>query len=138
MRGMEREEFEALLVGALSELPPEFQDRLENIDVVVEDRPARSQLLKSGVRPGWDLLGLYEGVPHTRRTRGYNMVLPDRITLFQEAIEAKCGSDQEIADEIKRVLRHEIAHHFGMGEESLRRIERRRSQTQIEVQWTVT
>ena len=123
---MEREEFEALLVGALSELPPEFQDRLENVDVVVEDRPTRSQLIKSGIRHGWDLLGLYEGVPHTQRSRWYNMVLPDRITLFQEPIEAKCRSEEEIADEIKRVLCHEIAHHFGIDDDRLRRMERER------------
>jgi predicted Zn-dependent protease with MMP-like domain len=135
---MEREEFEALLVGALSELPPEFQDRLENVDVVVEDRPTRSQLLKSGVGPSWSLLGLYEGVPHTRRSRGYSMVLPDRITLFQGPIEAKCRSDEEIAGEIKRVLYHEVAHHFGIDEDSLRRIEKQASQKQIEVEWRVT
>ena len=135
---MEHEEFEELLVRALSELPLEFQAELENVDVVVEERPSHEQLLKSRVRHGEALLGLYEGVPHTRRTRGYNMVLPDRITLFQKAIEAKGGSDREIAEEIKRVPRHEIAHHFGMGEESLRRIERKRSQMQIEVEWTVT
>ena len=123
MRGMEREAFEALLLRALSELPSEFQDRLENVDVVVEDRPTRSQLLKSGVRPGWDLLGLYEGVPHTRRSRGYNMVLPDRITLFQGPIEAKCRSEGEIAEEIKRVLCHEIAHHFGSDDRKLQGIE---------------
>jgi predicted Zn-dependent protease with MMP-like domain len=138
MRGMEREEFEALLVGALSELPSEFRDRLDNVDVVVEDRPTRSQLLKSGVRPGWDLLGLYEGVPQTRRSRWYNMTLPDRITLFQQPIEAKCRSREEIAREIKRVLCHEIAHHFGIDEDSLSRIEGQASQTQLEVNWTVT
>jgi len=135
---MKRDEFEALVVEALADLPTEFQDQLENVDVVVEDRPSQIQLARAGLRRDWDLLGLYEGVPHTRRTRGYNIVLPDRITLFQEAIEARCHSDQEIAEEVKRVLRHEIAHHFGIDEDSLRRIERQASQMQIEVEWTVT
>ena len=134
MRGMEREAFEALLLRALSELPSEFQDRLENVDVVVVDHPTRGQLLKSGVGPNRGLLGLYEGIPHTRRSRGYSMVLPDVITLFQKPIEAKCRSEEEIAEEIRRVLYHEVAHHFGMSEESLRRIERIKSQTQIEVE----
>jgi predicted Zn-dependent protease with MMP-like domain len=138
MRGMEREAFEALLLRALSELPSEFQDRLENVDVVVVDHPTRGQLLKSGVGPNRGLLGLYEGIPHTRRSRGYSMVLPDMITLFQKPIEAKCRSEEEIAEEIRRVLYHEIAHHFGIDEDSLSRIAKQESQKHIEVQWRVT
>jgi len=135
---MEREEFETLVVEALADLPTEFQDQLENVDVVVEERPTPMQLSRTGLRRGWSLLGLYEGVPHTKRTRAYSMVLPDRITLFQGAIEAKCRSEEEIAGEIKRVLCHEIAHHFGIDEDSLRRIESKPSQMQIEVKWIVT
>jgi len=123
---MEREKFEALLVRALTELPAEFQDRLENVDMVVEERPTPRQLAKVRLRRGWTLLGLYEGVPHTRRTHSYNMVLPDRITLFQEPIEAKCRSEEEIAEEMKRVVCHEIAHHFGIDDDRLRRMERER------------
>lgn len=135
---MERGEFEALVVDALANLPAEFQDQLENVDVVVEERPTRRQLSRAGLGRGWSLLGLYEGVPQTKRTRAYSMVLPDRITLFQGPIEAKCRSQEEIAEEIKRVLLHEIAHHFGIDEDSLRRIEGRPTQTQIEVKWIVT
>lgn len=120
---MEREEFEALVVRALTDLPAEFRNKLENIDVVVEERPTRRQLAKSGIRRSWTLLGLYEGVPHTRRTGAYNMVLPDRVTLFQEPIEANCRSEEEIAQAIKRVVCHEIAHHFGIDDDSLSRIE---------------
>jgi len=121
---VERERFEELVAKSLSELPAEFQERLENIDVVVLDYPTPRQLAK--VRRGMTLLGLYEGVPHTRRTRGYNLVLPDRIIIFQKTIEAQCRSEREIALEIQRVVRHEIAHHFGLDDESLKRIESRK------------
>ena len=120
---MEREKFEELVVEALSELPKEFQDKLENIDVVIADQPTRQQLTKMGLRHGEVLLGLYEGVPLTKRGRGYGMVPPDKITIFQKPIEAKCRSEKGIAREVQRVVRHEIAHYFGMDEASLERIE---------------
>ena len=69
------------------------------------------------------MLGLYEGVPQAKRTQGYGMVLPDRIVIFQKPIEDKCRSEAEVEAEIVRVVRHEIAHHFGLDEEELRRIE---------------
>ena len=118
---MEREKFEELVAKALSELPEEFRDMLDNVDVTVQDYPTRAQLGRT--RSGMTLLGLYEGVPQTRRTRGYSMVPPDKITIFQKPIEAICRSEKEIAAEIQRVVRHEIAHHFGFDEQSLRRIE---------------
>ena len=90
---------------------------------MVEERPSPEQLLESGLEYDDELLGLYEGVPHTQRTHSYDMVLPDRITLFQEQIEANCSSKEEVADEIRSVLCHEIAHHFGIEEERLDMIE---------------
>ena len=120
---MECEEFADLLVRALSELPLEFQDKLENVDIIVEERPSREQLLVSGLKHDVELLGLYEGLPHTERTRWYHMVLPDKITLFQESIEAKCRSKEEVAEEIRSVLCHEIAHLFGIDEDRLNMIE---------------
>ena len=121
---MERERFEDLVFKALSELPVEFQERLENIDVVVEDSPSPSQLARVGVRRGSDLLGLYEGVPQTRRTHGYSLVPPDKITIFRKPIEARCRGDKEIGQEVQRVVRHEIAHHFGIGDRRLAELER--------------
>ena len=121
---MDRERFEWLVVEAVNSLPEEFSTRLENIDVVVEDWPAPAQLAKVGLRRGETLLGLYEGVPRTKRGRHYGLVPPDKITIFQKPIEAKCGYDEEIIAEIQRVVRHEIAHHFGIGDTRLRQLER--------------
>lgn len=120
---MDRKRFEQLVETAVSSLPDEFLSRLENVDVVVADLPARQKLLKAGLGRGETLLGLYEGVPLTRRGAHYGMVPPDKITIFQQTIEAKCQNDNEITAEIQRVVRHEIAHHFGIGDARLRQLE---------------
>jgi len=121
---MDRERFEWLVARAVDSLPEEFRTKLENIDVVVEDWPTQGQQAKVGLKDGQTLLGLYQGVPRTKRGRHYGLVPPDKITIFQKPIEAKCRHDTEITAEIKRVVRHEIAHHFGIGEARLRQIER--------------
>ena len=124
---MERQKFEEMVVKAVTELPQEFQEKLENVDVVVEDLPSARQLRKLRVRQGDQLLGLYEGVPQIMRGQGYTLVLPDKITLFQKAIESRCRNDSELETEIGEVIRHEIAHHFGIGDAALRRIESRKA-----------
>jgi predicted Zn-dependent protease with MMP-like domain len=123
-RTMTRERFEELVAKAVDDLPEEFRAELENVDVVVQNYPDRRQLARIG--RGMMLLGLYEGVPQAKRTQGYGMVLPDRIVIFQKPIEDKCGSEAEVEAEIVRVVRHEIAHHFGFDDEELRRIESQR------------
>ncbi|MBM2824340.1 MAG: putative Zn-dependent protease, minimal metalloprotease (MMP)-like domain [Dehalococcoidales bacterium] len=120
---MNQEEFARLVTRAVESLPPEFLDKLENIDVVVEDYPAPAQLRRSGLKHNETLLGLYEGVPQTKRDSYYGMVLPDKITIFQKPIEARCQNDAELYDEIEKVLKHEIAHHFGISDARLREIE---------------
>jgi predicted Zn-dependent protease with MMP-like domain len=119
---MERERFEELVGRAVENLPEEFLERLDNIAVLVEDLPTATQMRKSRVPRGNILLGLYEGIPRTRRSSAYGMVLPDKITIFQKPIEAKCRNEEEIVAEIERVVRHEIAHHFGIGDERLREL----------------
>ena len=121
---MDRERFEWLVARAIETLPDEFLSRLENIDVVVEDYPSQSQLASVGLRRRQTLLGLYEGVPLTKRSSHYGLVPPDKITIFQKPIEAKCRYNAEITDEIQRVVKHEIAHHFGIGDARLEQIER--------------
>ena len=121
---MEKRAFELLVAEAIAGLPDEFRDKLENLDVVVEDRPMLRQLNDMKLQRGETLLGLYEGVPQTRRGRSYGLVPPDKITVFQKPIEAKCRRDNtDIADEVRRVIQHEIAHHFGIGDARLREIE---------------
>jgi len=118
---MTRDRFEELVAKAIDDLPEEFRSGLENVDVVVQDYPNRRQAARVG--KGMTLLGLYEGVPQTRRTHGYGMVLPDRILIFRKPIQEMCRSEADVEAEIGRVVRHEIAHHFGLDEGELRRIE---------------
>ncbi len=123
---MDRERFEWLVFKAVDELPDEFRERMDNIDIVVQDEPTSSQLAEAGLKRSETLLGLYEGVPLTRRSRSYGMVPPDKITIFQKSIEARCRGDTEIQREIQRVVKHEIAHHFGIGDARLNQLERKR------------
>jgi len=121
---MDRERFEWLVARAVEDLPEEFLSRLQNIDVVVENRPTPGQVTRARLRRGHTLLGLYEGVPQTKRGRHYGLVLPDKITIFQKPIEARCRHESEIIAEVVRVVRHEIAHHFGISDARLRQLER--------------
>ncbi|MEW6034945.1 MAG: metallopeptidase family protein, partial [Chloroflexota bacterium] len=109
----------------VAELPQEFRDRLENVAIVVQDWPTRRQLTGMRKSSRFELLGLYQGVPHTARGENYNLALPDTITLFRRSILARCRSVEEVRQAVRDTLRHEIAHHFGSSEASLRQIERR-------------
>jgi len=83
---MDREKFESLVRKAVAKLPEEFVSKLSNVDVVVEHRPSRGQVARAGLGRGETLLGLYEGVPQTRRGAHYGLVPPDRITIFQRIL----------------------------------------------------
>src|SRR3990172_3537123 len=120
---MDRDTFEQVLVDTLEALPEEFGSKLENVDVVVEDRPSPLHIAKARLRAGQTLLGLYEGIPQTRRGAHYGLVLPDKITVFREPIVARCITVAEVRAEIGRIVRHEIAHHFGISDARLRQLE---------------
>ena len=103
--------FEDMVVTALDGLPAELGQMMRNVAVTVEHDPGP---------PG--LLGLYEGIPLTSRTSQYAGVLPDRITIYRQAICAICRSEDEVADQVRRTVIHEIAHHFGIDDARLREL----------------
>jgi predicted Zn-dependent protease with MMP-like domain len=110
-----RERFEASVADALDALPPDIAQMLDNVGVTVEDEPP----------PGEPLLGLYRGIPHTRRTSGYSGVLPDLITIYRGPLERAYGYDPGLLHaQIRRTVLHEIAHHFGISDERLVEIDR--------------
>jgi predicted Zn-dependent protease with MMP-like domain len=118
---MDRTQFESLLMQALEELPQAFKDKLENIDIVIEEQPDMHTVRTLGVGARGHLLGLYRGVPLKNRTHYYGMVMPDKITLYKSNIErASSQSGLGIAEQIRRVLQHEIAHHFGITDKRLK------------------
>jgi predicted Zn-dependent protease with MMP-like domain len=121
---VETEQFERLVARAIESLPKEIRERLENIDIIVADEPTREQLQSSGLGRNETMLGLYEGVPLTARTHVYSYVMPDKITIFQKPIEASCRNEAQITSRIQRVVRHEIAHHFGIDDDRLEELGR--------------
>ncbi|MCL5961901.1 MAG: metallopeptidase family protein [Chloroflexi bacterium] len=116
---MLRGTFEKLVSEALDTLPEEFRDKLANVEIVIEDWPSRQALKGRGTT---GLLGLYEGIPLSRRSSGYTMVLPDKITIFQGPIESHSHFHEEIKKLVQRVVIHEIAHHFGIDDARLREL----------------
>jgi predicted Zn-dependent protease with MMP-like domain len=99
----------------LDALPPELRDQISNLEIVVEAEPP----------PGQRLLGLYQGVPLTRRGVNYSGALPDKITIFSGPLERLYGADPELLrDRIAHVVRHEVAHHFGISDQRLVDIDR--------------
>jgi predicted Zn-dependent protease with MMP-like domain len=103
-----RDRFEEMVVAALDSLPDDLGRLMRNVAVTVEH--------DTGPR---GLLGLYEGVPLTSRTSGYAGVLPDRITIFRRAICAICDTEDEVVEEVRRTVIHEVAHHFGIDDARL-------------------
>ena len=110
------------MAEALNDLPEIFREKLDNVEVVVQGWPSRETMRLTGVRHPAQLLGFYHGVPQTKRTHNYGLVLPDKITIYQRPIEMRCRTMEEIRATIHHVLCHEIAHHFGIGDERLREI----------------
>ena len=120
---MDREIFEKLVQEALNELPEVFQEKLENVAVVVESWPTAEQLASVGIRPPSTLFGLYHGVPKVKRGSFYS-ALPDKITIFAGPILATSQTPEAVKTRVKQVVQHEIAHHFGFDEAKIRKAER--------------
>lgn len=120
---MQKEEFRRITAEVLDSLPEFWKRRMENVYVVVEDVADAETRKKARIGSGATLLGLYEGVPLDKRGTSYGSfpVLPDRITLFRIPIEALAQSEEDLRERIRTVLIHEVAHHFGMTEEQVRK-----------------
>jgi len=110
------ERFEELVAEAIDGLPEWVHDRLDNVEVLVEERPPPGRR---------NLLGLYEGVPLTHRTSSsYFGVLPDRITLFQSNLERVSRDEDDLREQVRHTVEHEVAHFFGISDDRLREIDR--------------
>ena len=120
---IKQEKFQQLVTQAIENLPSYFLSKLKNVVVVLEAYPTAAQITGAGLGRSQTLLGLYEGVPQTKRGGHYGLVPPDKITIFQKPIEAICKNDAEIINTIEDVIKHEIAHHFGISDARLQQIE---------------
>lgn len=118
-----RAQFEALVIEAIDGLPDDILRLLDNVEIVIADAPSVAQLAEAGgLDAGELLLGLYEGIPLTDRTSGYGMVLPDKISLFQGALESVCQDEEALRYEVRVTVIHELAHHFGISDRRLREL----------------
>lgn len=115
-------EFTAYMEEAIANLPKTHHDAIKNIAFFVRDKPSEEQLQKGGVKPGWTLFGLYEGIPLTQR-EGTTPYLPDIITLFQEPIESVCDTVDELKEQIRHTVWHEVAHYFGLNHDDIQKRE---------------
>ena len=117
-----KERFSELVETALAELPEPFNGALEEVTIELRARPTRSQLKTVGLRKEDLLLGLYSGVPLTQRHVEAPPHLPDKIELFQGDIELVSGNEEELIEQVRVTVLHELGHHFGMGEDDLERL----------------
>ena len=122
------EKFEELVNEGIKAIPKKFLAKLDNVDIVIENEPTSEQLEKLRIRRDSFLFGLYEGIPKTKRW-GYGQVLPDKITIFKNPIEKIAQSEQKVKRLVRDIIWHEIAHHFGMDEKEVRKVESRRRKT---------
>jgi predicted Zn-dependent protease with MMP-like domain len=116
---MRRDQFESLVNEAVKELPQEFRDRLGNVAIVIEDYPSEELLERMEIPEDETLFGLYEGVPLTERGHFNEPLYPDRILIFQGPIEDECETPEQIREEVRITLLHEIAHFFGFDDDEL-------------------
>lgn len=116
---MNSEEFEKLVSEAIDSIPPKFAKKLDNVGIVVADKPSLYQLRKSKLPQFALLFGLYEGIPLTKRGN-YTGVLPDKITIFKNSIEKVAHSPEQIKEQVRSTVMHEIGHHFGLSDEQLK------------------
>ncbi len=120
---MEQEDFEKLVEEAVADLPKEIRQKMKNVAITIDQNPTREQLGKVGTKQGDFLLGLYEGIPEIAWGKGFGGNLPDKITIFQESIEMFAKTPEDIKKLVKNVVWHEVAHHFGIDERAVRKLE---------------
>lgn len=104
---------------AVALLPPELLRNVHNVDIVIERRPTARDRKLAGLGPGKLLLGLYHGIPLTKRGEFYTLVAPDKISIYQEHIEAVCQTDDEVREEVRKTVLHELGHYFGIDDDRL-------------------
>ena len=111
MIDVSRERFEELVADALDGIPEELGEYMDNVAVFVVDIPPEPRLL-----------GLYQGVPLTARGTSYSGTMPDRISIYRRTICAICNTEEEVVEQVRRTVIHEVAHHFGISDPRLREL----------------
>jgi len=121
---MEREKFEKLAEEALAQIPKKFKKFIDNLAVIVEEKPSKEIFEKTGTSALSSILGHYHGVPFKHRGPYYGNIPPDVIVIYQRPIENICSTEEEIKKKVREVVFHEIGHYFGLSDKELKEIER--------------
>ena len=123
MFSVDRERFMEFVGEAVAALPAEFDSEIANVEFVVEDVATQDDMRRMRIPRGSTLLGLYRGVPLTRRGARYHMALPDTIAIFQLPIERMARDEDDLRARVNRVVQHEVGHYFGISDERLRELD---------------
>ncbi len=117
------ETFRKIVADAIDNIPAKYAKHIKNLAFVVEDEPTSQQRTKMKLGPHQSLFGLYEGVPMTRRPSGYNLVLPDKITVFKIPIELHSFSRDSLVANVEKTIWHEVAHYYGLDHGQIHELE---------------
>ena len=109
------EEFEQIVRQAVDDIPERYGSHIKNLAFVVEEEPSDEQRRRLKLHKHTVLFGLYEGIPLTERGANYNLVLPDKITIFKKSIEAICSTAEQVEIQVRQTIWHEVAHYYGLG-----------------------
>jgi predicted Zn-dependent protease with MMP-like domain len=123
MQNISDEDFAQIAGQALDSLPDKFLKYIRNVAIVYADEPTQQQRERLKLQHNQTLFGLYEGIPQVQRGAGYNMVLPDKITIFKLPLFYASHNQDELRQNIRHTLWHEIAHHFGLGHDRIHELE---------------
>lgn len=117
-------DFEEMINNGISSLPKLYQENLNNVGFVIADEPTPEQRKELKLRCNETLFGLYQGIPLTRRGSGYNLVLPDKITIFKLPIAAASSSVEDIVEHVRHTVWHEVAHFYGLNHDQIHKLEK--------------
>jgi predicted Zn-dependent protease with MMP-like domain len=122
MTSLSETEFNQIVAEGIDAIPKKYQDNLKNVAFIVEDKPSKAQRQKLNLRPKETLFGLYEGVPLPQRN-GALKLLPDKITLFKEPMEIASHDLNDLKEQVRHTIWHEVAHYFGLGHQRIYELE---------------
>lgn len=123
MYSVSDEEFEKMVSAGIDAVPTKYIDRLNNVAFVVQDEPDEHQLAKAKLGEHRMLLGLYEGIPLTKRGSNYNLVLPDKISIFKKPLELVSNSPGDLKERVRHTVWHEVAHFYGLDHQQIHKLD---------------
>ncbi len=123
MHSVDPERFQEMVLQAIDALPENFRAKIANVDFGIEDWARPDDYARTKTSPSAMLLGVYRGIPLTRRGAHYNLALPDTIIIFQQPLERLARDEADLADRVHHVVRHEVAHYFGISDARLHELD---------------